>query len=117
MEQEKTARKSKKSINPSLAHAPMKLMKKMEDSEAEIRNIKMEVTITKRGIVSNAELLNISNPKLELQLQKALMLWQFLPATKPDGKSYSTVVSLPLKLRLKEEYLTQELSDLGRKYK
>lgn len=104
------AEKARQSSAPSIAYGPKELFKSLEEEDAESIDIKTKLSISNRGMVTKVELLNSSNPALEREISKAVMLWQFIPALSSEGEENSAVVSLPLKLKLKDKYLTEELS-------
>ena len=112
-QQMKKAKDGKKSLKPAPAFVPKTLLTELEDPEEEIRELLLQLDLTKQGVVSNAVLLNMVNPELEEKLLRALVLWQFLPAISTDGVPYNTVAKFPIKLRLKDEFLVKELSSVA----
>ena len=104
------AQKASQSSAPSIAYGPKELLKSLENESGEPIDIKTRLSVSNRGMVTKVELLNSSNPALEREISKAVMLWQFIPALSAKGEEQSAVVSLPLKLKLKEEYLSEEFS-------
>ena len=101
----------KKSLKPAPVLVPTTLLTELEDSEEEMRELVLKLDLTKQGVVSNVELINMANPDLEERLFKALVLWQFFPAISAEGEPYKTVAKFPLQLRLKDEFLVTELSN------
>lgn len=110
-QQLKKAKDAKKSLQPAPVVVPTTLLTELEDPEEEIRDLILKLDLTKQGVVSNVELINMANPNLEERLFKALVLWQFFPAISADGVPYKTVAKFPLQLRLKDEFLVKELSN------
>ena len=104
--------KEKKSLLPTLVYSPDLLIRKLEDPEAEVTEVVTRLTVTHRGIVTDAELNNITHPKLEEKIEKAVMLWQFIPAMNEEGDAYTSHVNLPINIRLKEEFRLEELSGI-----
>ena len=101
----------KKRLQPAPVFVPTTLLTELEDPDKEIRELILKLDLTKQGVVSNVELVNMANPALEERLFKALVLWQFFPAISADGVPYRTVAKFPLQLRLKDEFLVTELSN------
>ena len=105
------AKDGKKGLKPAPVLVPTTLLTELEDSEKEVRELILKLDLTKQGVVSNVELINMANPELEERLFKALVLWQFFPAISADGVPHKVAVKFPLQLRLKDEFLVTELSN------
>lgn len=105
-----TVKREGKAAPPSLAYGPDVVLQNLESEEAEEIEIKARLTISPRGMVTDVELVNANHPKLEKEITKAVMLWQFIPSITAEGQEESSIVAMPFHLKLKDEYRTEEFS-------
>jgi thiol-disulfide isomerase/thioredoxin len=102
---QREARTGGNDIGVAIVHNPQGLLKNVVDAEGAETELRLKVTVTELGVAQNVSVVGNDNPDLNLQIQRALLLWQFLPAVASDGSVRSVDIVLPIRLKLKEAYL------------
>lgn len=102
---QKEAQTTSKELSVQIVHSPQRLLRSVVDPEGIEAEIKLKITVSELGVAKNVSVVGNDNPELNLQIYRALLLWQFLPAVGNDGTVRSSDIVLPIRLKLKEAYL------------